>query len=497
MTTPPEPTPETAAPKARVAGMMQRAMLWNLLNFAFSQGAGIVIFFMIAAQVPPHIFGVIALATIAADYVSMEGRNAAMDAILQVGRYDEKSLSSAFTCFLVITLVIAGGMWLAAPTVGAAVAEPLVADFMPLFGLMMLPVPWLAVMDAIMMRDLRYKEATQRSIVGTLVGGAVGIGLAFSPWLLWALFGQRLVSLIVVTALEYKYTRWAPKLHFDRTSGFDFARRFFALWMISTLIQTISRTTLLVFGLRYDVVTVGLLRATNRISEAVQGPIISPLTNLWFPLMSKVKGDIAGERHVYNSIVRTATFVALPTFAGLAIVADDAVALLLPEQYAGVAPILRATSITLLFIPVLWFNVVALSAMGMNRMSLAYTAIIVASSLSTLVAFHDASPPAALLIMSVPCVMVGIAGNVILNRRLQQTNLEHYGAMIPAVLATLAMSAATYALTASTSAWSVLPRLALCVTAGGATYFGWLFAFHRIWLKDRISLLRGREPVAS
>jgi len=497
MTPPPEPTPETVAPGARVAGMMQRAMLWNLLNFAFSQGAGIVIFFMIAAQVPPHIFGVIALATLAADYVSLEGRNAAMDAILQVGRYDEKSLSSAFTCFLVITLVIAGGLWLAAPGVGAAVAEPLVTDFMPLFGLMMLPVPWLSVMDAIMMRDLRYKEATQRSIVGTLVGGAVGIGLAFSPWLLWALFGQRLVSLIVVTALEYKYTRWLPKLHFDRKSGFDFARRFFALWMISTLIQTISRATLLAFGLRYDVVTVGLLRATNRISEAVQGPIISPLTNLWFPLMSKVKGDIAGERHVYNSIVRTATFVALPTFAGLAIVADDVVALLLPQQYAGVAPILRATSITLLLIPVLWFNVVALSAMGMNRMSLAYTAILVASSLSTLVAFHDVSPPAALLIMSVPCVIVGIAGNVILNRRLQQTNLAHYGAMIPAVLATLAMSAATYALTASTSAWSVLPRLALCVTAGGATYFGWLFAFHRIWLKDRILLLRGREPVPS
>jgi hypothetical protein len=99
---------ETDAPSTHphVSGMMSKAVLWSTLTFIVSHSASIVIFLIIAAQVPPHIFGVIALAAIAADFVTLEGRYAAMNAILQAKRFDETSLRSAFTSFLVIVGVI-------------------------------------------------------------------------------------------------------------------------------------------------------------------------------------------------------------------------------------------------------------------------------------------------------------------------------------------------------------------------------------------------------
>lgn len=491
--------PKAATPNPSGPGMpriMQRAMLWNLLNVVVQQGAGFVIFLIIAARVPPHIFGIIALASLAADFVSMEGRYAAMDAILQANRYDRRSLDSAFTAFLSVAIVLATVLWAAAPSIGAAFHDPMVATFVPLFGLMLIPIPWLAVMDALMMRDLRYRQVTERNIAATLISGAIGIGLAFTPWLVWALFAQRLASLIVVVALEYRFTRWLPKLHFDPAAGLDFIRRFLALWVVGTLVITINRATTLIFGIRYDLVTVGLLRATNRISESIQGPIISPLTGLWFPLMAKAKGNLDGEREIYNNILRTAAFVALPTFAGLAIVAGDIVSVILPTQYAGVTPILRATAVTLLLIPVLWYNNVAMTSMGMNKSSLVYTGVLVVSSLVTLLAFARVSPPAALLIMAVPCAIVGIVGNVLLNRRLRQTNLAHYSGLLPAILATAAMSAVTSLVADILAGWPAAPRLIGCVATGAIVYGGWLSLFHRAWLMDRIQLLRGRERAA-
>ncbi len=473
-------------------------MLWSILSFVFTHGAGIAVFLIIATQVPPHIFGIIALAAIAVDFVSLEGRYAAMDAIMQAGRFDNRSLHSAFSAFLALVVVITAALAIAAPYVGSVYNEPLIATFMPLFGLMLIPVPWIAVMDALMMRDLRYKQTAARSIAATVVGGVVGVVVAFSPYVLWALFVQRLVTLIVQTGFLYKYTRWLPKFVIERQTGIDFVRRFMAIWTVNTLAVTIGRVTLLIFGLRYDVATVGLMRAANRVTDSVQGPTVTPLMGLWFPLMLKVKGDIEGEREVYNSIVRMATLITLPAFAGLVVVAPDLVALVLPSEYAGVTPILQALSITLLQIPLLWFNNGAMAALNMNKVALAYMIALLVSSLGVLIFLTNGlSPPQAILVQSIPAALMGIIGNVIVNRRLQQTNLSHYMGLLPAVLACAAMTGATYLVAVQLAGWPALPRMVVCIITGGVVYFGWLLAFHRQWFKERVRLLVSRRRASS
>lgn len=490
-------TPEAPSARSRVAGMMRKAVLWNTLNFIFAHGASIVIFLIIASRVPPHVFGVIALAALAADFVSMDGRYAAKDALLQARRFDDPYLNAAFTSFVGLAVVITIILVILTPYASAAYDEPLVATFMPLFGLMLLPVPWLAVMDALMLRDLRYKEVMQRNVAATLISGAIGIGLAFSPYLIWALFAQRLTSMLVQNVLLYHFTRWFPRLSFQWRVAIDFLRRFLALWAINTLVVFIGRITLLVFGFRYDITTVGLLRAANRITEAVQGPVVTPLMGLWFPLMSRVKGDLAAEREVYDSILRTASLISLPAFAGLAIVAPDLVSLALPPQYEGVTPILQATSLTMLLVPVLWFNNAAMTAMRMNKVSLAYTLVLVVSSVVALLLSQDASAAETILIMAIPAGIVGIAGNIILNRRLDQTNTTHYSGLLPAVLATIAMSAATIGASNLMGDWQALPRLLASAGVGISVYGAWLMTFHREWFMNCVHLLidRRAQPV--
>lgn len=474
--------------------MMRTAMLWSVLSFVFTHGSGILIFIIIATQVEPHIFGVVAVAAIAVDFVSLEGRYAVMDAIMQAGRFDKRSLNSAFSAFLILVAFITAVLAITAPHVGSAYNEPLIATFMPLFGLMLVPVPWIAVMDALMMRDLRYKQTAARSVAATVVGGIVGIAVAFSPYVLWALFIQRLVTLIVQTGFLYKYTHWLPKFELERRTAVDFLRRFMALWTMNTLAVTIGRVTLLIFGLRYDITTVGLMRAANRVTDSVQGPTVTPLMGLWFPLMLKVKGDVEGEREVYRSIVRTAALITLPAFTGLAVVAPDLVDVMLPAEYSGVTPILQALSITLLQIPLLWFNNGAMAALNMNKVALAYTIALVITSLGTLILLTNGlSPPHAILIQSIPAAIMGVIGNVIVNRRLHQSNLSHYFGLMPAALACLTMAGATWLLARELFWAPALLRLIACVLVGGVVYFGWLVIFHREWLKECVSLLISRR----
>lgn len=495
---PPASRPATVAKPERlganlVAGSMNVAMLWNLLSFTISQASGFVVFLVLAAKLSPEVFGVVALASLVAEFIAVDGRWACMDAIMQAKRYDQRFLNSAFVGFFAVTCLVVLAMVAGAPLMAKWSDEPLVATFMPSFALLVLPIPWLAVMDALLMRDLHFRKLTERNIAASLLGGVAGIAWTFTPYAVWALVLQRAVSLIAGGVLEFSATRWLPGLNVDWREAVSFQRRMLALWSILTLTQLMGRAFTFVFGLRYDAATVGLTRAAGRIVETVQVPIVSPLMALWFPLMSKVRGNVQAERDVFNSIVVTAGFLTFPVFLGLTVVTDDVAQLLLPERYAGVVPLMQAMCLTRLLIPIFWFNTIAMTSLEMNRISLTYSAAAVFVEVATLVGVPNVSAPVALIIAPSTTIFMGILGARILNRRLEQSNLRYYRELLPAGIASLVMVATTMALRTQLTEVPIILRLAASAACGVAVYGGFLWFFHKRWLLDRIELLWGRE----
>nr|WP_296437314.1 oligosaccharide flippase family protein [Rhizobium sp. 60-20] len=440
----------------------------------------------------PAIFGAVALSAVVADFVAVDGRYAGMDAILQRGAFDRKSLNAAFLALTSIAAPVAAILLAAGPIVAGLENVPLIGYYMPIFGLLLLVTPWLSVMDAIIMRDLGFKTFAKRNMSSTIVGGVAGIAVAFSPLAIWALPVQRVTSTFFVLVFEFLHTRWIPGLKTDAEARRDLFRRLIPLWLIAAINLSMQRATVLVFGIRFDSATVGLFRAADRISESVQNPIISPLFALWFPLMSKVRGNIQAEAHVFTTIIRTSAFVALPAFAGIIVVAGDLTNALLPHSYEGVAPILRAVAITSLMIPVAWFNPIAMNALGMNRRSLQYSAAVAATCIGALVAIPTHSPQLAVLITAAPATFYGLYGNLVLLRRLQISPLGHYLGLLPAALSAAVMAIIIgYVRSAFLGEFTAVERLAISVCLGIAVYFGLLACFSRRWMTERVQLLVG------
>jgi O-antigen/teichoic acid export membrane protein len=476
-----------------LSAALRNGIAWNTINALFSQTAGFIIFIILARALDPATFGAVALAAVLADFISNDGRYAGMDAILQRGDFEERGLNSAFMALGLVALPFSIILIIAGPFVAAFENAPLVGYYMPVFGLLVLLTPWLSVMDAIIMRNLGFKTFAQRNMLSTVIGGAAGIALAFSPLQLWALPAQRVVSIFAALAFEYRHTGWLPGFRSQRGALRDVLSRFIPLWMVVAINLSMQRAVLMVFGIRFDSATVGLFRAADRISESIQNPIISPLFALWFPLMSKVRGNQQEEGEIYTAIIRTASFVALPTFVGLFIVAGDIVTVLLPPSYAGVTPILRAVAITSLLIPIVWFNPIAMTAIGLNRISLKYSAALAVTCIGALVCIPVSTPAVAILIMSLPALFYGVFGNLLLLRRLGLKPLDHYRGLLPAAVASLVMGTITYYLQTNILA-DVNPSLRLGISAstGIIIYFGFLACFNRAWLMERVHLLLGR-----
>ncbi|NDC60331.1 MAG: hypothetical protein EBZ50_16200, partial [Alphaproteobacteria bacterium] len=101
---------KTQSAEAQGGGAVRASLIWNATNFAVSQAASAAIFFILAAQLPPAVFGVLALAIVLTDLIASQGRSAMTDAIVQSQDYSRPSLDAAFWCGMGICALAAAAL---------------------------------------------------------------------------------------------------------------------------------------------------------------------------------------------------------------------------------------------------------------------------------------------------------------------------------------------------------------------------------------------------
>jgi O-antigen/teichoic acid export membrane protein len=177
-------------------------------------------------------------------------------------------------------------------------------------------------------------------------------------------------------------------------------------------------------------------------------------------------------------------------------VAPQVAALFLPEQYTGVATLLRISALATMTAPIAWFHSIAMASLGMNRASLVYTGAVTAVSLAVLLCVPNVSAEVLYLIVIIPSLVLSIPGAFIVNRRLKQTNLEYYMGLLPPAIATTAMICVVEVLQVLIGGQPPIITLAASALIGAAVYCAWLVVFHRRWFEQRILMLRGRQVEA-
>src|SRR5207247_2561599 len=61
-------------------------------------------------------------------------------------------------------------------------------------------------------REFSYKSLAHRTIVASVLGGLIGVGMAYLGFGMSALVGSRLASSIIQTLIIWRIVRWVPRL---------------------------------------------------------------------------------------------------------------------------------------------------------------------------------------------------------------------------------------------------------------------------------------------
>jgi O-antigen/teichoic acid export membrane protein len=501
MTDAPAPSSEGAPSAGRpaVGAAVRQGFIWNLINFVASQGAGIVIFLTLSRSVSPAMFGVFALAAIIVDMIALQGRWAGMDAIIQRRDFSPAALSSAFFSMMGVGVLASLIAFIAAGPAAAALGEPDLAFVLPALSLTLLLTPAAVVMDAILMRELRFRAQALRSLIGTLIGGGVGIAIAFSPEVNWALVAQRLVGMAVTLLVLFAVTRWLPAWKFDRANALQFLARAGQLWAATTFASVHARIIEAFVGIRAGAAELGLVNVARRFELALHGVATGPIQGIWVPVLSHLRSDSAESWRLFLRLYQLSAFIALPAFVGLSLVSRELVAVALDERYVGAGPILFIIALQGVFMPVSYFSNLVFA--GLDRSDLSLKLSIANLIITTPLVWFAAGYGAYWALFAALFAMagIGIIATLIQIRMLHGKVSEFLAALLPGYAACAFMTICVAALKAVLPDNPLLNLIVLSLF-GLSAFAGWLVAFHRNQLRaawEFVSAVRSGHPEAA
>jgi PST family polysaccharide transporter len=247
---------------------------------------------------------------------------------------------------MTLALVFFAALFLAAPAIAHWLAVPALADVLPVLSLVVPLTACRVVSDSLLRKRLALDRVSQAEVIGAVVTLPITIGCALGGLGVWTLVVGYLVGPAVRSAATFAFAPWLPRFRIGGERVREVVRFSLATLGIRFMWSLREAANSLILGkVTGQVATVGLYNMADDVAH-LPGQKISPAINmLTSPVMAELQNDIDSLREAFYRAVRLTAAIVVPTSAGIALVADDMVAVLLGPKWLAAGPLIRLISL--------------------------------------------------------------------------------------------------------------------------------------------------------
>lgn len=188
-------------------------------------------------------------------------------------------------------------------------------------------------------RELQFNREFKFLLAKKLASVAITIPLAFAMTSYWALIIGVVFGKVVSVALSYRVHPYRPRLSLAAFGDlFHFSKWLFLNNIISFLN---NRSADFVIGKMTGAQSLGLYSIAFEISNLPTTELVAPINRAAFPGYSRQADDLPKLRDSFMSVIAMIALFALPAAAGIALVADLAVSVLLGNRWQATVPLIQ------------------------------------------------------------------------------------------------------------------------------------------------------------
>ena len=485
----------TAAPAAAASfrDQVRSAVIWRSGTQILGQLVAWTSTFLVIRILAPADYGLFAMTAVVLNLLSLMNGYGLANAMIQRREVTPRLIRQLFGMLIVLNGSLALLQFAAAPLIADYYGQPVVATMLRWQALIYLTNPFLALGYAILSRRMDFRRQAQVNIVSALVGAAASLAGALAGLGVWtlvlaaiAMFGSRALGM----ALAARALVW-PSFDFRGAWSIAGFGGMVALSQVFYFVQT--QADVVIAGRALDPHALGLYTTALFLAQIFINKVVPPLNEVAFSAYARVQDDPAALAAGFLKSVRVILLLAIPFCLGLAVTAQPLVNVVLGEKWSEAAPLLALLALAMPFMTLHVLFAPATNAIGRpgiaTRSSL-LGAVVMTLGFAAGVRWGAAGIAAAWLVGYPALTAVTAAWSLpAIGARARELG----GAVLPPVLAGVAMALAVTIVDSFAASVPPLPRLLMLIAAGGAVYLGWLTAFARPRLAEVLDLLRRRE----
>ncbi|MES0826903.1 lipopolysaccharide biosynthesis protein [Ruegeria sp. SCP11] len=320
-------------------GESVRNVLWAYLSFFSTKILNLVSIVILAWYLEPAEFGTMAICLAILGYFEILSQFGMGTALISTREKVEETASAVLLCGMVFSSLLAGSIWLSAPSIANWYGDPLLADLLPVIALALIVQALTNVNANFLVRELRLKAKLVPDVLRGLTKGLVSILLALLGFGVWSLVLGYISGAIVGAIALWIIRPWWPTRKPDLATLKYIAH--FGAHLIGA--ETINATPRLLDNLLVGKVlgasALGLYSLAYRIPELGIKSLINVAGFVLHPVMSKIQSDPEALKAYYYGALKYCALLMFGTGAAIAVLAEPLVHVLYPPKwYAMIVP---------------------------------------------------------------------------------------------------------------------------------------------------------------
>ncbi|WPC72892.1 oligosaccharide flippase family protein [Vibrio porteresiae] len=323
--------------------------LWNLASKWITRFIGIISTLILVRVLNPIDFGIATLANIVMALFVMLAEVGTDKYVIKSQSCTNELLNSAWS--LNIALKLGCGLFIALLSFYVAdfIHEPLLTNVLLVCSV----IPVIGALKNVGLlnyeRELNYRPLTQLSVLVKLTVFPITIGLALWLKSYWALVIGTLMSEVITVLGSYWIHPYRPKWSSRQWSE----QWHFSKWMVvsTTTGYLRSRLDAFLLGRFLPSNAVGLYRVSQEFAWLPFSELIAPATRSFYAGLTQLIDDKEALTHQLCRYLALAYLLVVPSAAGIYVLQDEIVSVVMGEKWADAAPVLGLLSLLMLSMP--------------------------------------------------------------------------------------------------------------------------------------------------
>ena len=313
----------------------------QLVKFISQTGSQVIL----ARLLAPSDFGLLAMVLVFSGFMTLFQDMGLTMATVQRKEITHRQVSMLFWINVGVSLLVAGIFAGLAPLIAIFYHEPRVIGITIALSFSFITAGLAAQHLAILRRHMRYRAIAVIEIASMIAAVIVAIVMALYGFGYWALVGFTLGQGVVQMVLAWIYSPWRPGLIF-KAEGMGGLLKFGGNMTAFNVTNYFTRNAdNLMLGATWGAAVLGLYSKAYAMLLLPLKQINAPISAVAVPALSRLQDEPERFNDFYCRMLQVATYVSMPIVIMFFILSEEAVLVLLGEQWIESVPIFHVLAI--------------------------------------------------------------------------------------------------------------------------------------------------------